>query len=152
MVKILITFHIDPELIEQIKAVDPDLEILYDPSLLGKPRYMNDQHGGLIERTPEQNEKLESMMAEAEIVFGYVPRGYYGAIEKRFPRLRWMQSPSAGIGWGAKLRGWTETDILFTTSSGIHATPLAEFCLMAMLMYAKDYFYMEQGKRNHHWQ
>ena len=81
MVKVLLTFHIDSELIEKIKAVDEDIEILYDPDLLGKPRYLNDQHGGVIDRTMEQKAKLESLMAEAEIVFGYVPRGYYGDIK-----------------------------------------------------------------------
>jgi phosphoglycerate dehydrogenase-like enzyme len=150
-VKILITFHIAPRLIERIREVDPGVEILYDPSLLGKPRYMNDQHGGTIERTPEQEERFRGMMGEAEVLFGYVPRGYSGEKERRFPRLRWVQSPSAGIGWGAKARGWTETEVDFTTASGMHSTPLAEFCLMAMLMFAKDYFHMAEEKERRRW-
>jgi phosphoglycerate dehydrogenase-like enzyme len=150
-VKILITFHIAPRLIERIREVDPGVEILYDPSLLGKPRYMNDQHGGPIERTPEQEERFRGMMGEAEVLFGYVPRGYSGEKERRFPRLRWVQSPSAGIGWGAKASGWTETDVHFTTASGMHSTPLAEFCLMAMLMFAKDYFHMAEEKERKRW-
>ena len=55
-----ISFHIDPRLIEKIKQADPDIEILYDPSLLGKPRYKNDQHGGPIARTSEQEEKYRA--------------------------------------------------------------------------------------------
>ena len=151
-VKILVTFHIAPELLERIKAVDPGVEILYNPSLLGRPRYMNDQHGAPIERTPEQEERLRGMMAEAEVLFGYVPRGYGRDIKGFFPLLRWNQSPSAGIGWGAKRSGWTETDIDFTTASGMHATPLAEFCLMSMLIFVKDFFHMAEEKRRRHWQ
>jgi glyoxylate/hydroxypyruvate reductase len=149
--KLLISFHIAPELLEMIRLADPDLEIMYDPSLLGKPRYKNDQHGNRIERTPEQKEKLQAMMAEAEILFGYVPSDYRD-LKKWFPRLRWNQSPSAGIGWGVKRFGWTETDIDFTTASGMHATPLAEFCIMSMLMFVKDYFLMAKQKEKHVWQ
>jgi hypothetical protein len=52
-VKTLITFHIAQELLEKIKGL-PDIEVMYDPSLLGKPRYQNDQHGSPLNRTPEQ--------------------------------------------------------------------------------------------------
>ncbi len=149
--KILVTFNIAQELLEKVRATDPRIQILYDPTLLGKPRYMCDQHGEVIQRTPEQESRLKSMMAEAEILFGYVPQGYQDSLRTWFPRLRWNQSPSAGIGWGAKAHGWTETDIQFTTASGMHDTPLAEFCLMSMLMFVKDYFWMSEEKERKHW-
>lgn len=150
-IKILITFHIAPELIEKIRAADPRIEILYDPSLFGAPRYPNDQHGSAIQRSPEQDAKLQSMMAEADILLGYVPKEYQDNIKKWFPKMKWNQSPSAGIGWGARAHGWTETDIIFTTASGVHATPLAEFCMMSMLMFVKDYFWMAEEKEKVHW-
>ncbi len=151
-VKVMITFYLEQELVNKIKTLDPRIELLYEPSLLGKPRYMNDQHGGSIERTSEQEEELRVMMAKAEVLFGYVPRGYGSEIQRWFPKMRWNQSPSAGIGWGAKRYGWTETDINFTTASGIHATPLSEFCLMAMLIFTKNYFHMAEEKARRHWQ
>jgi len=150
-IKILISFHIAPELVEKIKAVDPRIQIIYDPSLLGKPRYLNDQHGAPIQRTPEQEDRFMQMMRDAKILFGYVP-WEYSDIKRYFPSLKWNQSPSAGIGWGAYKRGWTETDILFTTNSGAHSTPLAEFCMMSMLIFVKDYFLMARQKEKHHWQ
>ncbi len=148
---ILISFHILPELIERIKSTCPDVEILYDPDLYGKPRYNNDQHGAPIKRTPEQDEKLQSMMAEADILYGYVFSGY-DDLDKWWPKLKWVQSASAGIGWRVAHMGWDKTDVIFTTASGIHATPLAEFCLMSMLIFAKDYFLMAAEKEKHHWQ
>lgn len=150
-IKTLIMFHIAPELVQKIREVDPRIMILYDPDLLGEPRYRNDQHGGAIQRTREQELKLRSMMAEAEILFGYVPPEYQGELTRWLPRLRWNQSPSAGIGWGARKHGWTETGVVFTTASGVHATPLAEFCIMSMLMFVKDYFLMAEEKEKHHW-
>ena len=150
ILKLFISFNIDPLLIEKIKQADPDIEIMYDPSILPKPRYRNDQHGGPFQRTPEQEEKIQGMMAEAEILFGYVPADYRD-LGKWFPKLRWNQSPSAGIGWGVRSHGWTETDIDFTTASGMHATPLAEFSIMSMLIFVKDYFLMAQQKAKHIW-
>ena len=150
--KVMISFHLKPELVNKIKKLNPRIELLYEPGLLGEPRYMNDQHGAPIERTSEQEEKLKSMMAETEVLLGYVPRGYGSDIQRWFPRLKWNQSASAGIGWGAKRFGWTETDITFTTASGVHATPLAEFCIMSMLIFIKNYFHMAEEKTRRHWQ
>jgi hypothetical protein len=62
---------------------------------LGKPRYKNDQHGGPITRTPEQEEKIQAMMTEVDILFDYVPSDYRD-IGKWFPNLRWNQSPTQG--------------------------------------------------------
>jgi phosphoglycerate dehydrogenase-like enzyme len=149
--RVLITFHIDPELIDNIKKVDPRVIIMHDPDLFGPPRYPNDQHGSEIIRTLEQEKKLQDMMSQADILLGYVPRGYQNNITKWFPKLKWNQSPSAGIGWGARAHGWTETDILFTTASGVHSTPLAEFCIMSMLMFVKNYFLMDEEKKKRHW-
>jgi phosphoglycerate dehydrogenase-like enzyme len=149
---IFISFHIAPELVEQIQAVNPRIHVLYDPSLLGKPRYLNDQHGAPIQRTPVQKNRITQMMKKAEVLFGYIPKNYSDDIKRYFPLLKWNQSPSAGIGWGLYKRGWTETDIEFTTNSGTHSTPLAEFCMMSMLMYVKGYFFMASQKEKHHWE
>jgi len=150
--KIFITFHIDPELVDQIKAVDPRLEILYDPDLLGKPRYQNDQHGSRINRTPEQEAIWLKYLKEADIIFGYVARPYSPKIMEYAPNLKWVQSPSAGIAQAVKRSGWDKTDLLLTTASGVHATPLAEFCIMSMLMFVKGYFHMAEEKKQKHWQ
>jgi phosphoglycerate dehydrogenase-like enzyme len=48
--------------------------------------------------------------------------------------------------------GLDQTDITFTTASGVHARPLADFCLMAMLMFAKNYVWMERDKKAKRWE
>ena len=75
-----------------------------------------------------------------------------GPIATVAPRLRWLQSTSAGIGQMVKRVGLDQTDITFTTASGVHARPLADFCLMAMLMFAKNYVWMERGKKAKRWE
>ena len=149
--KVLITFHLAPELVEKVRTADPKVEITYEPGLLGKPRYPNDQHGGPVERTPEEEQRWLNNLSRAEVIFGYLKDQYASRVVELAPRLKWIQSPSAGIGQMSKRNGLTETDVLLTTASGMHATPLAEFCLMAMLMHVKDYAYMAREKEERHW-
>src|SRR5206468_13053029 len=66
--------------------------------------------------------------------------------------LKWVQGTSAGIGQMIKRAGLDETGIQFTTTSGVHARPLANFCLMAMLMFVKDCPRMEREKKAKHWE
>jgi phosphoglycerate dehydrogenase-like enzyme len=149
--KILITFRLAPELVEKVRAADPQVEIIYEPRLLGRLRYPNDQHGGPVNRTPEEEQRWLDYLSKSEIIFGYLDDKYASRIGELAPRLKWIQSPSAGIGQMSKRTGLTETDILLTTASGMHATPLAEFCLMAMLIHAKDYDYIAREKERRHW-
>jgi len=151
-INVFITFRLAPELVEQVRTAHPRIEITYEPDLLGQLRYPNDQHGAPINRTPEQEQRWLHHLANAEIIFGYLNPQYASRIKELAPNLKWIQSPSAGIGQGAKRTGLTETDITLTTSSGMHATPLAEFCIMSMLIFIKDHFHMAREKQRHHWQ
>ena len=47
---------------------------------------------------------------------------------------------------------FARSSIVFTTASGVHAVPLAEFCLWAMLGFAKDASRMAREKAAHHWE
>jgi phosphoglycerate dehydrogenase-like enzyme len=53
------------------------------------------------------------------------------------PRLRWFQSTSAGVDELIDA-GYGERGVAVTTSSGVHATPIGEFALHFMLMFAKQ--------------
>jgi phosphoglycerate dehydrogenase-like enzyme len=149
--KVLITFHLAPDLVEKVQAADPRVEIIYEPELLGQLRYPNDQHGGPVDRSTVEERRWLGHLSRADVIFGYLKDNYASRIGELAPKLRWIQSPSAGIGQMVKRTELTETDIILTTSSGMHATPLAEFCLMAMLMHAKDYAYMAREKDKRHW-
>lgn len=52
------------------------------------------------------------------------------------PRLRWMQMHMAGLDWMVKQPIMQAQDVEITTASGIHAVPMAEFCIMTMLAFA----------------
>jgi glyoxylate/hydroxypyruvate reductase A len=151
-VKVLITFILEPELIKNIEDVDPCIEILYEPDLLGRPRYPCDQHGSPITHTPEQKKRWMGLLSQAEILLGYVLHTDVSDLPVTMPNLKWMQSPSAGVGQWVEQTGFSELNIPLTTASGIHATPLAEFVMMSMLWFVKDAPRMIKEKQRRHWE
>ncbi len=70
---VFITFHLAPELVEKVRAADPRVEITYEPGLLGKPRYPSDQHGGPVERIPDEERRWLGHLSRAEVVFWEEP-------------------------------------------------------------------------------
>jgi phosphoglycerate dehydrogenase-like enzyme len=148
---VLIASPLEREHVDRIRAVDPRIELLHDADLLPRPRYVSDHAGSPTKRTPEQEARFLEMLGRAEVVFDF-PSGHFRDLPAVAPRLRWLQSTSAGIGQMVKRVGLDRTDITFTTASGVHARPLADFCLMAMLMFAKNYVWMERDKKAKRWE
>ena len=148
---VLIAAPFEREHVDRIRAVDPRIELLHDPALLPRPRYVSDHAGAPLQRTPEQEARFLEMLGRAEVIFDF-PSGHIRDLPAVAPRLRWLQSTSAGIGQMVKRVGLDQTDITFTTASGVHARPLADFCLMAMLMFAKNYQWMERDKKAKRWE
>ena len=151
-VKILVTFQIDPELLKKIEEVDPRIEVLYEPDLLGSPRYPCDQHGTPIKHTPTQEKRWLDLLYQTEVLFGYVLHTNVRELTKTAPYLKWVQSPSTGVGEWFKQTGFADLNIPLTTASGIHATPLAEFSMMAMLWFVKNAPRMIMEKECRHWE
>jgi phosphoglycerate dehydrogenase-like enzyme len=148
---VFIASPLEPEHIEKIRAVDSRIELLHDPDLLPQPRYVADHVGAPMTRTPEQDARFLEMLGRAEVLFDF-PSGHMRDLSAVAPRLRWLQATSAGIGQAVKRLELDRTDITFTTASGVHARPLADFCLMAMLIFAKNYVWMERDKRAKRWE
>jgi phosphoglycerate dehydrogenase-like enzyme len=148
---VFIAAPIEREHVDRIRAVDPRIEVLHDADLLPRPRYVSDHAGSPTKRTPEQEARFLEMLGRAEVVFDF-PSGHFRDLLAVAPRLRWLQSTSAGIGQMVKRVGLDRTDITFTTASGVHARPLADFCLMSMLMFAKNYQWMDRDKKAKRWE
>ncbi len=149
-VKLLIGSYLEPAYIRQIEAVDPRIQVLHAPDLLGAPRYVAD-HSAPIQRSPDQQARWQALLAQAEIMFDF-DRSTVPQLAALAPNLKWLQSTSAGIGQFVAQSGLADTEILFTTASGVHATPLAEYCLMSMLMFTKLAFHIMAEKERHHWE
>ena len=150
---VLIASYLEPEHVARIRAVDARLDVIYEPDLLAPPRYPADHTGGPFARTPEQEARWRDLLAQADILFDFDPT-HRADLPDLAPRARWLQATSAGIGQFVKNQGYDTRmpHTVFTTASGVHARPLAEFCLMAMIMHAKAAPRLRRDQQRHHWE
>ena len=147
--KILITSYLEPELVEQIRSEVPQVEVINRPDLLGKPRYIAD-HNGPLQRTPEQEAEWQSLLAQADVLFDF-DHSHVADLPQLAPNVKWIQATSAGIGQFVKQKGYDRTNWIMTTASGVHARPLAEFVIISMLYFARNFEYLQREKAAHHW-
>lgn len=138
---VLLTFALEPELVQQIEAVDPRIEVralgqAARQLFRGQRKYPSELEAQTARR------ELEEAMSWAEVLFGFwgpVLLEMYptpDTLRAAAPRLRWIQLTSAGMDRAAR-SGLVESDFLLTSASGLHATPIGEFVLTVMLMFAK---------------
>ncbi|HZP73130.1 MAG TPA: D-2-hydroxyacid dehydrogenase [Gaiellaceae bacterium] len=157
MVRVVIATPIEDELVERLRAVDERLDVAYEGDLLPPPRYPCDHAGDPeFRRTPEQEERFTRLVAGAEVLFGY-PREDPSQIAwavRVAPGLRFVQGTFAGAGQQLAAAGLTREEldrIAWTSSAGVHATPLAEWSLFGLLALAKDLPRLLRDKEQHHW-
>ncbi|MFN2629075.1 MAG: D-2-hydroxyacid dehydrogenase [Gaiellaceae bacterium] len=149
-VRLVITSPLPDELVAAIRATDGRLDVVHEPDLLTPARYASDHPLPLLEEAGAR-ERWEALLAEAEVLFDFGPLELATTLAAR-PHLRWIQATSAGIGMLAKRVGLTESSIAVTTAGGVHARPLAEFAVLAMLIFGKDALRLGREQREHRWE
>ena len=149
---ILVTSYLEPEHVERIRQVDSRVNVIYEPALLATPRYAAD-HYGVPNRSPDQEARWRELLSQADILFDFDP-SHRQDLPELAPRARWVQSTSAGIGMFIKRMRYNTRmpNTVFTTASGVHAIPLAEFCIMGMLMFNKGLLRMVRDQGRKRWQ
>ncbi len=150
--KVLIASYLEPEHVERIRKVNRRLDIIFEPDLLAAPKYAAD-HYSIPERTPEQEARWHALLGMADVLFDF-DYSHRQDLPDLAPQLRWIQASSAGIGQFVKRYNYDTRlpNTVITTSSGIHARPLAEFCIMAMLMHYKQALPMIRNQQRHRWE
>lgn len=155
IVRVLITFALEPELVERIQAVDPRLQVRVlgqraRQLFRGQRKYPSE----LEAQTARQ--ELEEALGEAEVLFGFwgpALAELYPTPERLLaaaPNLRWIQLTSAGVDRAAR-NGLLETALLITSASGLHATPIGEYVLAQMLMFCKGMHRFLRAQQRHEW-
>jgi len=157
MPRVLIATPLEPELVDRLRRVDERLEIVFEPELLPPPRWASDHIGDPdFVRTPEQESRFAELVAGAEIVLGY-PREdpeQIAWLVRTAPGLRWVQGTFAGAGQQLAAAGLPREDverIIWTSSVGIHITPLGEWAMFGILALTKGLPRLEADKRAHRW-
>ncbi|MBI4307787.1 MAG: D-2-hydroxyacid dehydrogenase [Chloroflexi bacterium] len=122
--------------IRQIATVSPRLQVVEASRLIAA-----DARGDA-----DASRDLDRILANAEVLFTrFLPRNVLG----RAPRLRWAHLAAAGVDIMVQGSGLLASPVAVTCSRGIHAIPVSEFILSAVLMFAKNTpaFWAEKEKR-----
>jgi phosphoglycerate dehydrogenase-like enzyme len=157
-VPVLIASPLEPGLVERVAAADPRVELLWDPTLLPAARWPGDHAGERgFRRGPEAEARWQALLDRAVVAFG-IPGGdtpdSLAELVRRAPRLRWVHATSAGAGEMVRRAGLGPRElerVQITTSSGVHATPLAEFALLGLLAFAKELPRLTTDQRARSW-
>ena len=142
-VQVLIASPLEAELVERIREAEPRAEVVHEPDLLPPARYPGDHQGDpAFVRDPAAETRWRELLHRAEVLFGIPGDSAAGLdVVAGLPRLRWVHATSAGAGEvvrAARLPPEVLERITVTTSSGVHAIPLAEFAILGLLAIAKD--------------
>jgi len=125
------------EILRQISEVSPRLNVI-DGSIPAMAEFRNN---------PDGKQEFNTLLAEAEIIYGlFLPRDMLA----RAPRLKWVQTMSAGVDRFAGTDIW-DSPVILTGVSGIHAIPIGEFVLAFMLMFAKQAPLFVRSQLKHEW-
>lgn len=151
---IVITSPLEPEHVERIRAVaGAQAEVVYDRDLMPATRYVAD-HKGVpdFRRDAAQDARWREHLARATILFDF-PAGPVadGGGLALAPRVGWVQTTSSGVGQMVRDYGLVGSDVLVTTARGVHAAPLAEFAMMALLLHVKQHGWLQAEQRAHRW-
>ena len=150
---VLIASYLEPEHVERIRRVDASLDVLYAPTLLATPRYAADHQGRPFTRSAEQETAWRQLLARADVLFDFY-RSHGPDLPAVAPRVRWIQATSSGIGEYVARMGYATSmpHTVFTTARGVHAQPLAEFCLMVMIAFRKKLLDCQRAQQTRHWE
>jgi phosphoglycerate dehydrogenase-like enzyme len=142
--QVMIASPLEAELVARIRAAEPRAEVLFEPDLLPPARYPADHRGDpAFRRDAEAEARWRVLLDRAEVLFGIpddTAEGLAAAVTG-LPRLRWIHATSAGAGEQvrkAALPGEALKRVAITTSSGVHAVPLAEYAILGLLAVAKE--------------
>lgn len=149
---VMIATPLEAEYVRRITETFPDqVEMIYRPDLLPPTRYVADHTGPADwRRTPDQAEEFRGLLSRAEVLWDFA-RGESQSPLKLSPGLRWVQTTSAGVGQYVKQLGLQDSDVIVTTSSGVHAQPLAEWVMASLLFHTKLIPHLQEEQRAHSW-
>jgi phosphoglycerate dehydrogenase-like enzyme len=142
--RVVASTPVSEELIESIVSAEPRIDFVRNQSLLPPQRFAGDHSGDPeFTRTPEQQQAFDELVDSAEALYG-VPDEQPAALHRTVaanPDLRWVHTMPAGGGAQVKAAALAEADLarlVFTTSAGVHAQPLAEYAVFGLLAGAKS--------------
>lgn len=97
---------------------------------------------------PPFPEQLLPLVPEAEVLLTLrLPPG----VPESTPNLKWIHSQAAGIDYVDRAPGLLDAGVVITSSSGVHARPLSETVLGAIIALAKGFPQAVRRQGRHEW-
>src|SRR5579859_7676267 len=124
------------------------MKILVTGHTVGDPKRLTtieQQHG--IKFVVANGDDAVELIKDADAVYGVLSAPVFAHQQ----RLRWVQSPSAGVEWLWKVPALQESDVVVTNMRGAHAATIAEHTFAMLLAQTRQLFAFEQHQRDHFW-
>ncbi|MCA9880507.1 MAG: D-2-hydroxyacid dehydrogenase [Thermomicrobiales bacterium] len=148
---VMITSPLEPEYAAQIASAFPDeVELIYRPDLMPSTRYRGDHGDPDWRLSGEAQREWHTLLRRADVLFDF-PHNEERPFVELCPRVRWIQTSSAGVGPTVRELGLQDAEVLVTTASGIHAQPLAEFAFAAILYHSKELGRLQNEQLERSW-
>lgn len=142
--RILVALNVAPELLEQVRAVDP---ARVEVRQLGaaERRLMRGEAGA----DPGARASLDEALSWAQALV-CDQRAVTPDLPERAPGLRWVQVTNAGIDYLVE-RGLHRVPILISDGSGIHGVSMSEYVLLMCLAFARRLDVYARAQARHEW-
>ncbi len=151
--RVVITTPLEEDLVEGLIGANPGVEVIYPAPLIPAPRYPAEhRYPNFDSLSTQDQQEWEDLIASADVLFDFGPAPLRATLANR-PQLRWIQATSAGVGSLVAHIGLADKpDPLITTASGVHAGPIAEYVILAMLWFRKNGRMLQQRQQEHRWE
>ncbi len=137
----VVAFHrLEEEYLAQIAAVSPEIHLR-----VGLPQERLAEAAGKPTHFPPAD--IEELLPQADVLFTF---RLVDNLLRQAPRLKWIHFASAGVDRAVQA-GLLQSDLLLTTSSGIHAIPIGEYVLATMLMFTHRFPQAMRQQMSHTW-
>ncbi len=97
--------------------------------------------------SPDERETVPSVIGDADAVFGTLTADEFANARE----LRWIQSPSAGVEWVARVPALISSDVVVTNMRGAHAATIAEHAFAMLLTLTRALRSFEVYQNRHEW-
>jgi phosphoglycerate dehydrogenase-like enzyme len=138
IIRVVLTTPLDELNVQKIKTVSKRISLEQVSGLIVAERKGNNS----------DKEKLDHILREAEVLYGYIHH-FPKDLPKRVPRLKWIQSMTAGI--DRLPEEIFKRPIRITNTRGIHGASIGEVVLEMILMFVKDAPACFRMKQNREW-
>jgi phosphoglycerate dehydrogenase-like enzyme len=96
---------------------------------------------------PRPSDEVMEAIRDAEVYYGFgIPRLLFLEAKK----LKWVHSAAAGVGTST-YQEMVESDVVLTNSAGIHAIPIAEYCVAGILHFLRGFDMVIDQQRRTEW-